>query len=443
MDKILNVFPNLREHTGEIGFEIEVEGRYLPELGKGEEYWRRVRDGSLLGAENGEYIFAKPLTLLQSKAALDHLKKLFIQNKTVVDDSVRAGIHVHLNAQRMNMIQVYNLVTLYLILEEILVSEQVCGKGREGNLFCLRASDAEYLTYYLSEVARKKRWQDLMSDDIRYASINLKALAEMGSVEFRAMRTTTDFDAVYKWIRTLYSLRESAKMFDTPDDIIRGFSEAEGPNFMQMVLGDLAKPYLKIPDLGIRIKNGMRNAQDIAFCIDWKAYSKELEAVRKSSNPFLSAQVRGDLHGPVPAELRRNRAPRLEGELVNAAPRIRRPAFPEELRMPGDTHDDNGHRYMWDGRRWIDVGPVPIEVAQVEEVQLTMPEVVPQQNVNVVAAQGVQGLFWNRHPEWYERPATAPQDREILNRALGVLREAQARNVVQALDDDLPIDYNF
>jgi hypothetical protein len=287
VDKVVNLF-NLKPKAGDIGFEIEIEGSKLP-VPEADRHWVRIRDGSLQGEDTGEFIFREPLSLKETKEALDRLKVMLNKSRTVVNDSVRAGIHVHLNAQNMNMIQVYNFVVLYLILEEILVTEQTCGEGREGNLFCLRASDAEFLTYYLAEVARDKAWSILKTDDIRYASINLKCLVEMGSVEFRAMRTTTDFDKVYQWILTLHSLRESAKRFDTPEDIVSNFSEAMGPEFIQQVLGDLAKPYLNIPDLGVRIKNGMRNAQDVAFATDWKAYAKKLKAAEESRNPFASS----------------------------------------------------------------------------------------------------------------------------------------------------------
>src|SRR3990172_9397067 len=109
---------SLRKRTaGDVGVEIEVEGRNLPYT---EKYWKREADGSLRGPENAEYVLRKPATLTQLKMALKSLAIDYRASEAKVDESVRAGVHVHVNVQHMNMVEVYNFITLYLILEELL-----------------------------------------------------------------------------------------------------------------------------------------------------------------------------------------------------------------------------------------------------------------------------------------------------------------------------------
>ena len=52
---------------GDVGIEIEVEGRRLPIT---EKYWRMEKDGSLRGPENMEYVLDRPMSLKDAKKAL-------------------------------------------------------------------------------------------------------------------------------------------------------------------------------------------------------------------------------------------------------------------------------------------------------------------------------------------------------------------------------------
>lgn len=255
---------------GDVGIEIEVEGHRLPQMRK---YWCNEMDGSLRG-ESREYVMEKPMSLAEAKAALDELDKAYRDHNTVVHDSVRAGVHVHVNVQALNITQLYNYMTLYLILEEILV--KWCGPAREGNLFCLRAGDAEYLMYALREAIENRDFQQLVTDQLRYASMNVKALGTYGSLEFRAMRGTRDLNLIYKWAEVLVHLREEAKKFTDPTDIINGFSEGEIGYFLERVLGEHADTF-KCEGYERMLKEGMRRAQDLAFCVNWPDYFEHPE----------------------------------------------------------------------------------------------------------------------------------------------------------------------
>lgn len=256
--------PNNMKVVGDVGVEIEVEGLRLPQ---GDKYWRRDADGSLRGAENAEYVLRTPLTLHQLKMALKSLALGYKKNESVIDDSVRAGVHVHINVQDLNIIQLYNYLTLYLVFEELLT--KFCGKSREGNLFCLRACDAEFLIQALQYAAQNRRWRTLVTDDLRYASVNVKALGNYGSLEFRAMRSTKDFDVIQTWAEILVLLREKAKEFFEPTDIINGFSEGESSTFLGRIFGQYAELF-KYEGYEQALTRGVRLAQEVAFCTNWQ-----------------------------------------------------------------------------------------------------------------------------------------------------------------------------
>lgn len=251
--------------SGDVGIEIEVEGVGLPHV---ERFWKNEADGSLRG-ESREYVLENPMTLKEARMALSYLDAQYKANDTVVHDSVRAGVHVHVNVQDLNMIELYNFMVLYLILEDVLV--KWCGPTREGNLFCLRAGDADFLIRQLQSVATTRLFSNLHSDSLRYASMNVKALGTYGSLEFRAMRGTRDLDTIYKWAEVLVGLREVAKRFENPYKVIELFSQGTPKDFLITALGDNARAFA-CEGYASMLNNGMRRAQDVAYCVDWADY---------------------------------------------------------------------------------------------------------------------------------------------------------------------------
>lgn len=267
--------------TGDVGIEIEVEGKNLPHVAK---YWRNEKDGSLRGEESMEYVLSKPSTMKEAHLALKYLEAQYKRHESVIDDTVRAGVHVHINVQHLNMLELYSFMTIYLVLEEMLV--KFCGEFREGNLFCLRAMDAEFLLHRLQEAARTRRFQPLVDDNLRYASMNVKALGTYGSLEFRAMRGTSDLDLIYKWASILHNIREVARTFKDPQEVISFFSYQQCDGFIDRCLGEHAAEFKSQSDWKESMFRGMRNAQAVAFCVDWTKF-----VAQENLNPFEGAVV--------------------------------------------------------------------------------------------------------------------------------------------------------
>lgn len=251
---------------GDIGVEIEVEGHNLPTP---EKYWKKEYDGSLRG-ESAEYVLKKPLSLLETSKAITYLGHCYKQNKTTVHESVRAGVHVHINVQDLTVVQLFSFITAYIVLEDLLV--KFCGQYREGNLFCLRVKDAEYLLYSLEKVAANKQYHHLHTDILRYASMNVKSLQQYGSLEFRAMRGTKDLMAIRVWVKILYNLRNQSVKFDSPKHIVDYIEKEGSESFCKLFLGTSLNTVCGKLDVNKYVNDGLLRAYNLACNTDWDSF---------------------------------------------------------------------------------------------------------------------------------------------------------------------------
>lgn len=261
MSKVKDVF-RVAGKRGDLGVEIELEGRGVYDIGH-VDGWLRDEDGSLRD-EAYEYVLANPVKLDKLPECIDALNEAIDVAGARIYDTGRAGVHVHVNVQQLTMTQVYNMIVLYLIFEDQLID--LCGEYRDGNLFCLRASDAEYMIDFLAATAKQQAWYDLGSDNVRYAALNVNAIARYGSLEFRAMRSTTCKDTLMSWAGILLELRRLACEFENPIAIIEAFSRETPRRMYDRLFADY--PNL-VPFDRQSMMDGMRRAQIIAFSSDW------------------------------------------------------------------------------------------------------------------------------------------------------------------------------
>ncbi len=276
---IFSIIPNLHQKEGRYAVEIEAEGRRLP-LAL-EEYWSVHNDGSLqAGFEAKEYVMKEPGSLADVKKALDYLESKYKRHGTVVEETQTSGVHVHVNVQDYTPKELFTFIVTYFILEELLL--KFCGEHREGNHFCLRAKDAEYIIDELVDSARTHKLGNLKQDNIRYCSLNPCSLFKYGSVEFRAMRGTPDLDVIYTWVKILDRVRLSAKNFENPAEVAKMMSMGGEAQFVRNVLGEYAEMFM-VPGYKQMVKDGVRLIQPLAFCTDWTMYKDT------SANPFRRA----------------------------------------------------------------------------------------------------------------------------------------------------------
>lgn len=258
------------------GIEVELEGVNIIPKNKLTftnitNYWGTHADGSLrkLAPEDEclEYVSRRPFNLKETVAAIDLLFDYLNSPGVTVHDSYRTSIHVHVNCGMEPLRVIYNFITLCLILDELLVSQN--GDHRIGNNFCLRAKDA--LGQVNSLITSIENGQCIfgMHSNERYASINFASLFKFGSIEFRSLECTTNKARLLYWVNTLGRIKDVSRGFSNPVEIISKYSQQGPVEFLNFILGPFAAKYLKVPEFDVMLHDGMRIAQDFAYCSDW------------------------------------------------------------------------------------------------------------------------------------------------------------------------------
>jgi len=286
---------------GEIGIEVEVEGHNICPIDSNT--WIYTMDASLRG-NSMEYLLRLPIPRNRVNEALRELKAHLRESTTIPCD--RTGVHIHINCQALDFTQLMNFITLYLVFEGLLV--KYCGKEREGNLFCLRADDAEYVLIILQQIVKDISFSPINQGNLRYSSINLAALRKFGSLEFRSLQTPKDLLDIETWINMLLIIKDRALEFEQPTSIIEAVSAQGLIPFATQILG----PYeelLGCQDMEDIILKGIRQVQPFAYNFDLlkvQEYLNKPEASIKSSISRLARAPNIDpqFHelAPVPEE---------------------------------------------------------------------------------------------------------------------------------------------
>lgn len=257
-------FFNRRPTKGEVGVELEYEGNDLPQTGF-ERFWTKCADGSLRG-ESAEYILTSPISRKDVKAALEELESSFKASKTLVKDTFRAGTHIHINVQELTLPQVINFLTIYFMFETTLI--KLCREDRLGNHFCLRSRDASGLISMLYKAVTTSDTSAFSQDLYRYGAVNVTSLPKFGSLEFRALESTTDWEKVVFWVNAHLSIKDAAVSYRDPATILGEASAIGFKEFGKKVFGDswavLEKVYQEQD-----VHEGIWEIQSVVFSRDW------------------------------------------------------------------------------------------------------------------------------------------------------------------------------
>lgn len=263
---------------GVIGIEIETEclNEYrVPPL----KHWEAKIDGSLRHV-GIEYILKTPLNhdSIEFKEAIEEFGVLTKKFKFL--ESTYTSVHVHLNMVDREVIHLANFITLYLIFENTLT--RYCGPDRDGNLFCLKTSDAEqsYKNYIdlISAISNGKAntyISRLVSNQIKYSALNIAPLKNLGSVEVRTHGGTSDVEKITRWVNMLMCLYNKAQKFKSPVEIVNLFrDEKKNMSVLNLIFGDLSK-YFASEYLDKDLKSTLYYAAALAVSVkDWDKFSK-------------------------------------------------------------------------------------------------------------------------------------------------------------------------
>ncbi len=221
-----------------VGIEIEVEGTNLP-TDMSRTGWSIHRDGSLRG-ESAEYVFTRPLQPDRAVKVLDKFRDKIAQ-ATELSMSYRTSVHVHVNVRDMSFNHIYNMILLYTLYEDMF--GRMAGDHRMGNLFCLRMKDAKGYMDILRRAAQRNTFINLGSANLRYSACNPVSMFNHGTLEFRAMRGTTDVDVIKPWMFLLLQLREAAQSFHNPTALVDTLNSMSAVDFTYLVFNSHPFPY--------------------------------------------------------------------------------------------------------------------------------------------------------------------------------------------------------
>ena len=251
---------SVSQTSGDVGIEIEVEAQRRLPSNDLPTPWRAEADGSLRGYAM-EYITNGPISITHVDTAVNSLAA--IVEPSGPQQSFRAGVHIHLNAQELTLPQVGNVVAAYYCLETALM--KFCGESREGNHFCLRLKDAKYPLRPLLDALNSGELYPLDTDQLRYSALNLRALTRYGSLEFRGMETTPNFSKINEWSQILCKLRTYGEGLQDRTDIAFDMS-ADGPeNWARMVLGDELFRLIDYQNFQTDVMSCLRDIQTLIY----------------------------------------------------------------------------------------------------------------------------------------------------------------------------------
>lgn len=195
-----------------VGLELEVEGSRLPDHIDG---WETVRDGSL--RDGKEYVLVDPSGAVGVKGYLANVKEAFEANRTQPDYTFRTSTHCHVNVSNLTLEQTKTIVLLYYMFERQYT--EFCAKHRVGNRFCLRLRDAEIIVSQLREFILDNRLPN--NDSGKYCALNIVPLGRQGTLEFRTLEGTDDWERIHLWVRAMIRLRKIGKDLGSIDALYK------------------------------------------------------------------------------------------------------------------------------------------------------------------------------------------------------------------------------
>jgi len=228
---------------GEIGLEIETESKNDYAIDPiVNAYWQVHTDGSLRWYGK-EFVFRQAYNY-KSNSFNEALRVFDELTKTIkFEKSVYSSVHVHLNMLHRRPIHVMNFIALYFLFEEVLTD--YCGSDRNGNLFCLKTSNAEYTCEQACKMAEAFEKSNgytnflhrLNNNYLKYSGLNLAALRSLGTLEIRTHGGTTNIEEITRWVDILYILYEKSCEFASPKDILRKFQSTTPEVFFRVFWG--------------------------------------------------------------------------------------------------------------------------------------------------------------------------------------------------------------
>ena len=223
-----------------IGVEIELEGHGLREFDP-RRGWVHHEDSSLRG-DSAEMVLSPPARLSEYENKIRELYSDMENRHIILRDSMRAGVHIHLNCQHKTLREMVSLCTVAWLTEPAMVG-LFAGNERSGNAFCLKLTNAPASLNYFGQMLSHAQVDPTSArgflresvDQIKYSATNWATLCKYGTLEFRSLRSPVTPEPVIQWIRLILALESYASRFTDPSQILMDFSGMSPIEFLMEI----------------------------------------------------------------------------------------------------------------------------------------------------------------------------------------------------------------
>jgi hypothetical protein len=191
-----------------LGLEIEIENpaKTVPNFDVLHPWWERQEDGSL--RNNGfELVLGNPLfgkDLTEAVLAAER----FVRGNEKLETNYRTGFHVHVDCRNMELAELERFFIIYALYERAIF--EIAGQHRRNSNFCSpwgRISDHLESVFSIFDADASAETISLTLRNVdRYSALNCNALHKYGSLEFRHLEMTKDFDKIRNWINLIMSI---------------------------------------------------------------------------------------------------------------------------------------------------------------------------------------------------------------------------------------------
>lgn len=188
-----STFSNLKEPYFGIEYEIEAVNSFNDWVDRN---FTVISDGSL--RNNGREFVSAPQNYEKTLQQFYELHKGIVYLSDLDPYSERTSIHVHVNCQNLEKEQILNLIRLYIITEPIWF--QFISEERQNSIYCVPI----YSTILQSETNHGlykliKTWH-------KYTAFNILPLNKFGTIEFRHLEGTDNYERFHKWLSAINNL---------------------------------------------------------------------------------------------------------------------------------------------------------------------------------------------------------------------------------------------
>ena len=273
-----------------VGVEVELENIHDIEVGGHpigfSKRWVAVHDGSL---RNGgvEFVLREPLGGKDLVESLMELERGLRDSGRKPLMSERTSVHIHLDIRSLTVQELRNLIILYTIFEKVLF--KYAGKTREHNIFCASFADAQALLPMIntSLMQGKTIQRHRFGGFQKYASCNLLAILDHGSLEFRHHSGEFRAAKLLRWINILMSMHKYAQMKRIiPKNLGNEISLIGLEKFTRMVFGKFYE-HLEYPEIEMDILEGIRLSQDLIHMPEIEENDRPVRNI-ESPRPFAA-----------------------------------------------------------------------------------------------------------------------------------------------------------